>query len=140
MAKPLFIFLVIFSLIYPFSGLSKIEGMAQGPSPTPIGPPESLEELKSMLSRGLGAFPTAFKSALNEALSVWRRIYQWVKGVAGAGWGIKFNSAWERVKTLFFQRSAIFREELEKEKAEMKKEITEIFQKNLWERFKEIIK
>lgn len=136
MSKPLFILLVVFSLIYPFSGL-----MAQESSPTPIGPPETLEELKNMFSRGWGAFPVAFKSALNEALSIWQRLYQWLKGWWGADWGIKLkiwvDSVWERIKTLFLQREAIFKEELEKEKTEIKKEIPDL-RKIFWERFKKI--
>ncbi|MDP2926803.1 MAG: hypothetical protein Q8N65_01555 [bacterium] len=136
MSKPLFILLVVFSLIHPFSGL-----MAQESSPTPIGPPETLEELKSVLSRGWGAFPPAFKAALNEALSIWQRLYQWLKGWWEVNWGIKFktwvDSAWERIKALFFQRETIFKEELQKEKTEMGKEIPDL-QKNFWEKFKEI--
>lgn len=138
MSKSLFILFVVFSLIYPFSGLA-----VQTSSPTPIGPPETLEELKSVLSRGLGAFPTAFNTALNEALSIWQKLYRWLKGWWEANWAQGFkawiNSIWERIKALFFQREAIFKEELKKEKTEMGKEIPDL-QKNLWGRFKEIIK
>ncbi|OHA62662.1 MAG: hypothetical protein A2117_02285 [Candidatus Wildermuthbacteria bacterium GWA2_46_15] len=138
MKKSFFVFLVVFGLIYP-----PLQLMAQESSPTPIGPPETLEELKSVLLRGWEAFPAAFKSALNEALSIWQRLYQWLRGWWEANWGIKFktwvDSAWERIKALFFQRETIFKEELQKEKTEMGKEIPDL-QKNFWEKFKEIIK
>ncbi|MBI4359185.1 MAG: hypothetical protein HY577_01170 [Candidatus Nealsonbacteria bacterium] len=136
MKKTIFVFFVVFSLIYPFSGL-----VAQGSSPTPIGPPESLEELKNVLLRGWGAFPAAFEAALGEALSFWQKLYQWLKGWWEANWAQGFkawvNSIWERIRALFSQREAIFQEELQKEKTEMKKEIPGL-QKTLWEKLREV--
>jgi hypothetical protein len=131
MSKPLFIFLVVFSLIHPFSSSLA----AQGPSPMPIGPPETLEELKSVLSRGWGAFPAAFKSALNEALAFWGRLLDWV----GLNTNLDSEAAtwWQRIQNWCRERVEIFKTEFQKEKQEMLQDIQKIIPqllKDLWQR------
>ncbi|MDP3093226.1 MAG: hypothetical protein Q8N16_00485 [bacterium] len=143
MVKRLIVFLAIFGLILaPVSNT-----LAEEPEPMFSGPPESLEDVKTMFSRALGVFPAGVKAAFDWAKSFWRQLFQKLRSWWEANLADKFlawaKSIWQKTKELFFKRGAIFKEEFGKEKTEMeediKKEIPKWWEK-FWEKFKEIIK
>jgi len=140
-------FIIFFAiLVFSFSTVPNAL-MSKDSSQTFIEPPDTLEGLKTMVLKALTAFPAGFKEAFNEAKIIWNKLYIWVRGWWSADLSYKFkswvNRTWEWLKSLFFKREAIFKEELDKEKKEMgedvKKEIPEL-QKTFLEKFKEIIK
>ena len=112
-----------------------------------LEPPDTLEGLKTMVLKALGAFPAGFKEAFNEAKVIWNKLVIWFRGWWADNLADKIgswlNRAWQWLKSLFFEREAIFKEEFGKEKEEMGEDVkTEIpkLQKTFLEKFKEIIK
>ena len=110
------------------------------------GPPRTLAELKEMISRGLQAFPAAFKKAVDQGIAFWQRLYQKIKDWWGDNYAARFNqwfSGWrQKIKDFLAQRGVIFKEELKKEETEMKESIKEDvpeIKKTFWEKFQEII-
>lgn len=96
--------------------------------------PENLEQAEEMGKDILWGLPKAIKKPWEQALSVWRKIGDWL-------WKW-LNIIWQKI-SLFLGREVErkkpeVKEELEKEKEEFKEEIKG-GTKSLWQRFKELI-
>lgn len=110
-----------------------------------IETPETLEEAKEMgkkageeLKRELpGILEKIWKE---EVLPLWQKMWDWFKNIWDTYLWPKIEP---RIKEEIEKRRPIIEEELEKEKKEMMEEIKEQAPKvgkNLWERFKDLIK
>lgn len=134
----IFLFTLIFSL-WAIPGPLMAEGITQAF----IEPPDTLEGLKTMILKAWSVFPNAFKAALNEAGAFWNNLVNWVRGWWSDNWADKvkawLNRAWHELKSLFLDREAIFRQELDSEKKEMREDV-KIKIPNLLEKFKEIVR
>lgn len=140
------IFLVFSILcIFVFPALVSAQEGSDGIS----GPPETLEQLKDMISKGLKAFGPAFKKALAQGLALWQKMYQEAKlWWRNNNMDIKLDQQWlgpwwSKIKALFEERKGIFEQELGKETEEMKASVKNELpgiKNNLWERFLEIVK
>jgi len=145
--KNLAILFASFSLVLAFTPYYIL---AQEPQTTFTGPPETLDDLKTILSRVVSVLPDALKNAFNETKEIFNKIFEWFKSWWQANYGVKFDSwlrsVWQRIKDLFYQRKAIFETELGKEEKEMGKDVkekipgwrTEISE--IWQKFRELIR
>lgn len=145
-AKLIFFFCVALGFILVFKPVIVLSQGTGEPVPSFTGLPESLGDLKTMLDRVWAAFPGSFKAALNEAMAVWQKLYQWFNSWWQSHFTFNFDawvkSIWQRIVKLFFNREAIFNEEFPKEKKEMKTSINKDlsgYWNYLWEKFKKII-
>ena len=144
--KNFVIFFASLSLVLAFTPYI----LSQEPQTTFTGPPETLDDLKTILSRVVSVFPGAIKDAFNEAKETFNKIFQWFKSWWEANYGVKFNSwlksVWQRIKDLFYQRKAIFETELGKEETEMEKDIRKevpgwrVKISEIWQKFRELIR
>lgn len=141
-AKLVFIFCFALSFILV---LKPTIALSQGAG-EPIGMPESLDDLKAVLDRVWAAFPGAFKAALNEAMAVWKKLYQWFNAWWQGHFAFNFDTwvklTWQRLVRILFNREVIFKEEFPKEKTEMKTSINKDlpgYWNYLREKFKKII-
>jgi predicted methyltransferase len=124
--------------------------LSQEPQTTFTGPPETLDDLKTMLSRVVSAFPGAMKDAFNDVKETFKSIFEWFKSWWEANYAVKFSSwiksVWQRIKDLFYQRKAIFETELGKEENEMQKDMRKeipgwrVKISEIWQKFRELIK
>jgi len=100
----------------------------------PAEAPETLEEAKSLGQRILTGFPEVFKKSWQQAVSLWKKMLDYV-----SPW---FKSIWYKILSFLGkeveQRKPEIQEEFEKEKQEMKEEIPKAG-KSLWQRLKELI-
>ncbi len=98
----------------------------------PIKAPDTLEDAKSFAINIITAMPEGIKGAWEEAKEIWQKTWvSWWKN-----WG---KGHWQGIEN----RGPMIKEEFQKEKQEMKEEIekeTRSIEKNIWERFKELIK
>lgn len=117
-------------------------GFAQS-NPQVSGPPETLEETKSVGIKALKIFPAVFKEMWQEALGVWQDIFQKIKNFWVKYINPWFQSLWGRIEHSFRKeakrREPIIEEEFKKEQKEMAEEAPKVG-KSLWERFKDLIK
>lgn len=130
MIKYFFVILVSFSLVSPLVSL------AQSSSPILTGPPESTEDFKKLGQRALDVFPGALKQALGEALALWGRMLDWIRGL-NTNLGSEAAAWWQRIQSWFRERAEIFKTEFQKEKQEMLQDIQKIVPqllKDLWQR------
>jgi len=141
-------YFIIFFVIVVFSFFTVPNAlMAANRSQAFIEPSDTLEGLKTMVLKALAVFPQGFKEVFNKAKAVWNKLVIWLRGWWADNLADKIgawlNRVWQWLKSLFSQREAIFKEELDKEKKEMGEDVkTEIpkLQKTFLEKFKEIIK
>jgi len=119
--------------------------LAESPE-TPLKQPETIEDFERIGKKSTNLFPEAIKNAWNEALKIWKDIYEKVKTwTAGLRQTIKrfFERLWQALKGEAERRKPMIEEDFEKERkefgGEMKEEMPAI-RKNLWQRFLEMIK
>ena len=134
---------ILFLSLFMTIGFSASVNSSQGI----IEPPDTLEGLKTMVLKVFLPFEQGFKQALEQAKIIWNKLYIEVRGWWTDNLADKvsvwLNRAWQWLKGLFIGRESVFKQEFNKEKEEMKKDVkTEIpkLQKTFWEKFKEIIK
>ena len=115
------------------------------PKPTsdPIILPESIEGAKKMGEKAWKAIPEGLEKAWNDAVIIWQKMIEDIKNF----WNLKIKtileSFWKKIEKEILIRKPIIEEEFEKEKIEMKEDIESGAPKagkNLWERFRELIK
>jgi len=144
--------LLILSLILPLFSFSQ-EGL-------PIEAPGTIEGAKEMVEKGgqkiLETTPGVIKKIWREeVLSIWRKMWDWFKGIWKNNIQPFFSNLWystlkPRIQSLLQkireligreaeERKPLIEERFEKEKEEMKEEIPKATQ-SLWERFKELLK
>ncbi len=101
--------------------------------------PETLEEAGNIVERIFWGFPDVLKKVWKEALIIWDRMLDWVRGNI-LPW---LKGIWNKITGFLAkeveERKPAVKEEFEKEKEEMKREIPKV-SKSLWERFKELIR
>lgn len=96
--------------------------------------PENFEEARTLGERILSGFPEAFKKSWQQAVSLWKKMLDyvspWFKGI----WNSILSFLGKEVE----QRKPEVEEEFKKEVEEMKEEIPKAG-KSLWQRLKELI-
>lgn len=121
MKKCLLIFLTTFYLLaFPISAFAQEKE---------IGIPRAPVDIKSFLVKFFELLPKALRESWQEALGVWKKIYQKSKEV----WNRFF---WEKIKRvlIFFEkeiqkRRSVFKEEFKKEIKELKEDILRYLKK-----------
>lgn len=125
----LIIFLIIFSF-FLYNGFVLATQNNTSISTTP----KTLDEAETLGWKILSGFPKVLKEIWQEAVEIWKSIFRKIEPY--------IVGFWNKIKDFFRREVAIkkpeVKEELEKEKKEMKVEIPKAG-KNIWERFKEII-
>ena len=87
--------------------------------------PQTIEEVKGLGMKILTALPGAVKKVWQEeVLPVWLKMWNWARP--------EIEPWWQKFLDLLGKETPDLREEFQKEKKEM--------QKDLWERFKELLK
>jgi len=133
-----FLFLSQFSTV-----LSATSTPTPKPTPDPIILPEDIEGAKKMGEKAWKAIPESLEEAWNDAVIIWQKMAEHIKNF----WDLKIKpileSFWKKIEKEILIRKPIIEEEFEKEKKEMKEDIESGAPKagkNLWERFRELIK
>ena len=91
--------------------------------------PQTMGEAKDLGLNILERLPGAMKDVWqNQALPIWWNMWIWTKGFWASTLGSKVQGLWEKLWGLTGQKTPDVKEEFQKEKQEM--------QKDLWERFK----
>lgn len=107
------------------------------------GAPKTLEEARTLGERILWSFPEALKNPWQEALTIWKKMFNWFKGFWKSFVTPWLQNIWYKIN--FFlgkeieKRKPEIMKELEKEKEEIKEEAPKAGE-SLWQRFKELIK
>jgi len=136
--KKVIVTLILASLILPTVALTQ-------ESPTPLQPPETMEEAKELGEKALETAQKELPGALGriwreEVLPIWEKMYNWFLENIWPKISSWFKKEAEpRVKGEIEKRKPILEEEFQKEKEELKEEVPEV-SKSLWEKFNELIR
>lgn len=119
----LIIFLLITGLILPGFCLAEEE---------PAQMPETVDEAKSWGINILKALPNAVGDVWQrQALPIWHNMWNWVKSTWNSSLGPIVESWWQKFLNLLGRETPELKEEFQKEKEEM--------QKDIWQRFKDLL-
>ena len=102
--------------------------LAQG-----IDQPKTMEEAESLGMKILTALPSAVKKVWQEeTLPFLLKMWNWAKNIWDNYIGYKVENLWKKFLNLLGKESPDIKKEFQKEKEEM--------QKDLWQRFKDLLK
>jgi len=102
--------------------------LAQG-----VEQPKTMEEAESLGMKILTALPGAAKKVWQEeAMPFLLKMWNWAKGIWDTYIGYRVGNLWQKVLDLLGKEKPDLKEEFQKEKEEM--------EKDLWDRFKDLLK
>jgi hypothetical protein len=121
--KKIIIVLIIFGFLLPSFSLGEV--------PNIIEAPKTIDEVKKMAEETIVDTKRELPGILeqiwrNEVLPIWRNMWRWLNS--------KIQTIWQGIQ----ERKSIIKEELKREKEEIKKGVSEI-SRLLWGKFKELI-
>jgi len=125
----------IIGLIIPISSFAQVENKS-------LEVPGTFEEAKNFLFSIIKPLPDAMKGVWREALVVWQKMTDFLKGLFDSKVKPWFQNIWQEILGFFGRelekKELMIQEEIEKEKEEIKKEIPKIG-KSIWEKIKGLI-
>lgn len=131
----LIIILSIISLILPIFSFAQVENKYPKA-------PGTFEEAKNFMFSIIKPLPDAIKGVWQEALAIWQKMADFLKGLLDTKVGPWFENIWQEILILFGEefekKELMIQEEIEKEKEEIKKEIPKVG-KSIWEKIKSLI-
>jgi hypothetical protein len=134
MKKILITFLIISALIGPYC-FSNASAVSE--------PPQNQQGVGTVIGKILNGFPAVLRTIWQEALSIWGKMFSWVKNFWNSYIAPWLTNIYDKVKNFLAgeveKRKPEAQQEFEKDKQEMKQEVPQVT-RSLWERFKELIK